>query len=69
MARPSMGLTKVNFYADPTIISGYRWLAKARGTTYSELLRIAAKQYIVEEIRKEQADVVTMAAVPATRHG
>ena len=69
MARPSMGLTKVNFYVDPTVLEGYKWLARTRGTTFSELLRIAAKQYILEEIRREQGDLTTMASVQAKASG
>ena len=61
MPRPSLGLTKVNFYLDPAVLQGYKWLAAARGTTYSELLRVAARDFVLKEIKKEQGDIQTLA--------
>ena len=61
MPRPSLGLTKVNFYLDPAVLRGYKWLAAARGTTYSELLRVAARDFVLKEIKKEQGDIETLA--------
>jgi hypothetical protein len=61
VARPSLGHEKVNFYCDPAVMRGLRWLAKARGTSYSELLRLAAKQYVVTEIAVEQHAITALA--------
>jgi len=66
MPRPSLGLIKVNFFLDPNVLQGFKWLAVARGTTYSELLRLAAKEYIVPEIRKEQDDISVLAVTQDT---
>ena len=57
MPRPTSGLVKINFYLEPTVLQGYKWLAKAKGTTYSELLRTAALDFIVPAVKKQQ-DVI-----------
>ena len=67
MTRPSLGLTKVNFHIDPIVLDGLKWLATNRGTSYSELLRIAAKQYVVQEIKAEQEDILTLSFPKETK--
>lgn len=69
MARPSLGLTKVNFHIDPSVLKGLKWLANSKGTSYSELLRIAAKQYVVEEIKKEQGDIMALSVAQDVANG
>ena len=69
MPRPALGLVKVNFFLDPNVLKGFKWLATARGTTYSELLRLAAKEYIVEEIHKEQRDIEILATTQEAADG
>ena len=63
MPRPSLGLSKINFFCDPTVVKGLKWLAQSRGTTYSELLRSASKEFVLREIRKEQSDLITLSSV------
>lgn len=69
MSRPSLGLIKINFRLDPAVLSGFRWLATARGTTYSDLLRLAAKEFIIREIKKEQEDIVVLARTAGDADG
>ena len=69
MPRPSLGLTKINFFCDPAVVQGLKWLAKSRGTTYSELLRTASKEFVLREIRVEQEDLVTLASVDTAADG
>lgn len=69
MPRHALNLVKVNFFLDPAVLQGFKWLANARGTTYSELLRIAAKEYIVSEIRKEQEDLNVLASTQEIASG
>lgn len=61
MPRPSLGLQKVNFHIDPTVLHALRWLADSKGTSYSELLRIAAKEYVFQELKKEQEVIAALA--------
>jgi hypothetical protein len=63
MPKGSLGLHKVNMLCDPQVMRGFRWLADARGTTYSELLRLALREYIVREIAKEQENIKTLSVV------
>lgn len=65
MARPSLGLSKINFYLDPKVLDAYKWLATQRGTTYSELIRAAALAYIVDEINKERGNIETLSFAQA----
>jgi hypothetical protein len=64
MPRPSLGLEKVNFFCEPSVLRGLKWLAKARGTSYSELLRAATKQFVIEGISAEQENIAALARVP-----
>ena len=63
MARPSLGLSRVNFHIDPSVLVGLKWLASSRCTSYSELLRQAAKEFVVREIKNEQ-DSIEQLAIP-----
>lgn len=65
MPRASLGLKKINFYLEPTVLQGFKWLATARGTTYSDLLRLAAKEFIIKEIKAEQENIEVLAVTAA----
>lgn len=69
MARPSRDVVKINFYIDEDVLKAYKWLAKSRTTTYSELLRIASKRYVLDEVRKEQSDIATFSEVQERANG
>lgn len=60
MPRPSLGLKKINFHIEPSVLNGLRWLAKSKGTTYSELIRVATKEYVFQELKKEQDVIATL---------
>ena len=60
MPRPAMNLKRINVFLEPSVLDAMKWLSEARGTTVSELIRIATKQYALREVRKEQEDVQTL---------
>ena len=53
MARPKLNNVRVNFLLDPRQLTWFRRVAQARGTTYSELLRRAAREFIMREHKGE----------------
>ena len=63
MARKSLGHVKANVFFEPTVLQALKWLAGVRGTSYSELTRVATKEYVIREITKEKQDIVTLASV------
>lgn len=63
MSRRALGHTKVNVFIDPTVLEALRWLARARGTSYSELIRTATKRFVLQEISKEKEDMVSLASL------
>lgn len=54
--RKSVDRKKINIYFQENVLEGLRRLAEARGTTYSELIREACRQYVVNESGKVIAD-------------
>lgn len=57
MVRTDVGeRVRVNFYFDTSVFEGLRRLAALKNTTYSELIRVACREYIAREIVKAQAD-------------
>jgi hypothetical protein len=40
---------RINFYFDKTLFDGLRRLATLKHTTYSELIRVACREYIIRE--------------------
>lgn len=61
-----MGLVRVNFFIDPTVLKGLQWLAETRGTTVSEIVRMSCKEYVVREIRVEMDNIKVLAAAAST---
>jgi hypothetical protein len=49
-------LIRINFYFDEKTFEGMRRVADLRNTTYSELIRIACREYLVREVNKAIAD-------------
>jgi hypothetical protein len=56
MPRQKTGNIRINFMLPPKVLTAYKALAKRRGTTYSELLRVAAKEFIIKELKTEKGD-------------
>lgn len=50
MARIKVGdRIRVNFYFDSQVLEALRKIADLKNTTYSELLRIACREYVIRE--------------------
>jgi hypothetical protein len=50
MTRTAVGTrVRVNFYFDTAMFDGLRRLAGLKNTTYSELIRVACREYLVRE--------------------
>lgn len=60
MVRTRTDRIKINIYFQERVLEGMRRLAAARGTTYSELIREACREYVVREGGKVLADNVTL---------
>ncbi len=65
MAKPRSSMVKSNIYIDPKVQKGLRYLAKKRGTSYSQLVREAMRKFMVEELHKEKDIIVVEQAVEA----
>lgn len=59
MARPSTDSERVNVYIPKKVMKAARVLAAIRGTTYSEVIRNATREYVVAEINKEKQSEAT----------
>lgn len=49
MTRASAGNTKINIYFNDAVLAALKRLALARGTTYSELIREASREFVLRE--------------------
>ena len=47
---------RVNFYFDEQVLSGLKNIAAIKNTTYSELIRVACREYVIREGAKAIAD-------------
>jgi metal-responsive CopG/Arc/MetJ family transcriptional regulator len=63
MAKALEGVVKVNVSMDRNVVEAINWLSKMRKSPNSEIIRVAVKEYVVAEIRKEQADMAILAEV------
>ena len=53
MARTRVGnRERINFYYDEQVLEALKKLAVLKNTTYSELIRIACREYVVREGQK-----------------
>ena len=43
------GKVKISIYFDERILEGMRRIGEARGVTYSELIRLACRNYVIAE--------------------
>jgi len=69
MPKPASGLVKTNFMCDPQVLDALRWLSQSRKTSVSELIRLALKKYVVDELRKEQEIIQVLSAIPEAADG
>lgn len=63
MVRTSQDRVKINIYFQARVLEGMRRLADAKGTTYSELIRQACRDYVVKEGGKAITDNLTLKAL------
>lgn len=57
MTRASAGNDKINIYFNAQVLAALKRLALARGTTYSELIREACREYVLREGPKVLGEV------------
>lgn len=57
MSRTKVGnRERINFYFDAQVLEALKKLAALKNTTYSELIRVAAREYVVREGTKAIED-------------
>jgi metal-responsive CopG/Arc/MetJ family transcriptional regulator len=57
MSRTKVGnRERINFYFDENILEALKKLAAMKNTTYSELIRVACREYVIREGEKAVAD-------------
>ncbi len=54
MARPKTDNIRINTFMEPKILHALKTLAKRRGTTYSQLIRDACRQFVIRELKREK---------------
>lgn len=57
MARPKTDNERINVFMQGDVMKALRYLARRRGTSYSELIRIAAREFVIREVPKEKAKI------------
>ena len=57
MTRVSAGNTKINIYFNDAVLAALKKLALARGTTYSEMIREACREFVLREGPKVLGEV------------
>lgn len=60
MPRHQNDLIKVNLYFQPQVLEAIKRVAHVKGTTYSELIRTACREYALREGGKIVAEQVTL---------
>ena len=56
MVRTANDRIKINMYFQNRVLEGMRRIAEAKGTTYSELIREACREYVIREGAKVLQD-------------
>jgi len=54
MARPKTDNERINVFMQHDVMRALRFLAQRRGTTYSELIRSATREFVIREVPKEK---------------
>lgn len=60
MVRTKNDRIRINLYCDNRVFEALRRIAEVRGTTYSELIRIACRDYVLANGGKVVKELVTM---------
>ena len=53
MPRPKRDVTRVNMYLQNKVLAALKILAKKRGVPYAEVVRQALRQYVIDEVKRE----------------
>jgi len=62
MVRTSTGQTRINFHIQDGVLAALKHMARIRGTSYSDLIRIACREYV---LKNAQAAVNEAKAIEA----
>jgi len=54
MPRAPSGMQRINIFLQPQVLQVLKTLAKRRGTTYSQLVREALREYAVAQAKLEK---------------
>ena len=54
MARPKTDNIRVNIFMEPKVLHALKTLATRRGTTYSQLVRDACREFAVTQLKAER---------------
>lgn len=52
MTRTPTGQTRINFHVHADTLAALKLIAARRGTTYSELIRMACREYVLKQGQK-----------------
>ena len=55
MPRVPSGMVRINLFVQPKVLQVFKTLAQRRGTTYSQLMREALRNYALEEVKIEKS--------------
>lgn len=67
MTRTPTGQTRINFHCPEMILEALKAIASRRGTTYSELIRVACREYVLKQgqrIAEEQQQIKQLGKTP-----
>lgn len=52
MTRQTIGQTRINFCVHKPVLEALKHIARLRGTTYSDLIRVACREYVLKYAEK-----------------
>lgn len=56
MVRTSTGQVRINFHIQPDVLAALKRIASLRGTTYSDLIRLACREYVLAHAKQAARD-------------
>jgi metal-responsive CopG/Arc/MetJ family transcriptional regulator len=67
MPRKKSGMSKINLYIQPEVLSGIGFIAQKRGTTRSGIIREACREIVVRELQTEK-EIASLGTLNATNN-
>lgn len=61
MVRTPTGRTRINYHEHPAVLEALKRIATLRGTTYSDLIRVATRDFVLRQGQKVQAETAEIA--------